>query len=150
MSIRSLSFAAVCACLSTMAPAAAPASQTIDPARLSETTRVLASDPFQGRAPGTPGEQKTIAYLIERFKEAGLSPAGDGGAWTQAVPLVHTRLGTGTMSVDFSGTTVPLAQKQQVYVNTVRPVDRVSIAKAPLVFPVKASRIGIAFCCVER
>jgi Zn-dependent M28 family amino/carboxypeptidase len=101
---------------------------------MSETTRVLASEPFQGRAPGTPGEQKTIAYLIDRFKEAGLSPAGDDGGWTQRVPLVHTRLGAGSMAIDLRGASLPLAQKQQIYVNTVRPVDRVSIDKAPLVF----------------
>jgi Zn-dependent M28 family amino/carboxypeptidase len=119
-----------------LAPAlgAAPPAGTLDPARLSETTRVLASDAFEGRSPGTPGEQKTIAYIIDSFKQAGLSPAGEDGGWTQRVPLVHTRAGDGKLAFSVGGAEVPLHQKQQIYVNTVRPVDRVSIAKAPLVF----------------
>ena len=39
----------------------------VDPARLSETAKVLASDAFEGRAPGTPGEANTGAWLIDRF-----------------------------------------------------------------------------------
>ena len=48
--------------------------------RMSDVTRTLASDAFQGRAPGTPGEDKTIPYLIEQFKAAGLEPAGEQAA----------------------------------------------------------------------
>lgn len=48
----------------------------------------LSSDEFEGRAPGTPGEEKTVAYLIEQFEKAGLKP-GNGGSWTQKVPLVE-------------------------------------------------------------
>jgi hypothetical protein len=65
MSIKSLAVLAVC--LSAAACTAATPSSNVDPARLSETTRVLASEPFQGRAPGTPGEKKTIEYLVGRF-----------------------------------------------------------------------------------
>ena len=60
--------------------------------RMSDITRVLASDEFQGRAPGTPGEDKTIPYLIAQFKAAGLEPAGENGGWTQEVPMIHTQL----------------------------------------------------------
>ena len=47
--------------------AAQPSSPTgqVNTARMSEITRVLASDEFQGRSPGTPGEDKTIPYLID-------------------------------------------------------------------------------------
>jgi hypothetical protein len=48
--------------------ALAAGSGPIDPQRLSEIVQTLASDAFEGRAPGSPGEDKTIAYLIERFK----------------------------------------------------------------------------------
>lgn len=48
----------------------------------------LASDEFEGRAPGTPGEAKTVAYLIEEFRQAGLAP-GNHGSWVQKVPLVE-------------------------------------------------------------
>ena len=61
--------------------AAAPATAApnpIEPAEMSATVKVLASDAFQGRAPGTPGEAKTVAYLITRFKALGLKPGGPG------------------------------------------------------------------------
>ena len=57
-------------------------------ANMKEVTRVLSSDAFEGRAPGTEGEEKTVAYLIERFKAAGLKP-GNKGSWVQDVPLVE-------------------------------------------------------------
>lgn len=48
---------------------------------------VIASDEFQGRAPATEGEQKTITYLAEQFEKAGLKPASNG-SFFQEVPLV--------------------------------------------------------------
>jgi len=50
-------------------------------------TEQLSSDAFEGRAPGTPGEEKTLALLTSKFEEAGLSP-GNGDSWFQDVPLV--------------------------------------------------------------
>ena len=75
-----------------LAAAAAPPAPHVDMQRMTEITRTLASDAFQGRAPGTPGENRTIPYLIEQFKAAGLEPAGENGGWTQEVPLIHTQL----------------------------------------------------------
>jgi len=64
---------------------------TFDPQRLSRDVKVLSSDAFEGRGPNTAGETKTVDYLIEQFKAAGLTPGGDlsGGkrSWTQDVPL---------------------------------------------------------------
>ncbi|TAD82725.1 MAG: M28 family peptidase, partial [Sphingomonadales bacterium] len=57
-------------------------------ATMKDVTRILASDAFEGRMPGTPGEEKTIALMIERFKAAGLQP-GNGASWLQEVPLVE-------------------------------------------------------------
>ncbi len=48
----------------------------------------LAHDSMEGRAPGTPGEEKTVAYLVSAFQAAGLQPGNPDGSWTQAVPLV--------------------------------------------------------------
>src|SRR6476661_10333893 len=91
--------AAVLAGLASLfATAAAPPPPHVDQQRMSEMTRTLASDAFQGRAPGTPGEDRTIPYLIEQFKAAGLEPAGEHGGWTQEVPMIHTRL-TGPIAI---------------------------------------------------
>ena len=57
-------------------------------ATMVEMTRTLSSDAFEGRMPGTAGEEKTVAYLIEKFQAAGLQP-GNGESWVQEVPLVE-------------------------------------------------------------
>ena len=114
---------------------ATPPQRHVDMQRMSEVTRVLASDAFQGRAPGTPGEDKTIPYVIEQFKAAGLEPAGEKGGWTQEVPLIHTQLKAPIdVSVTQAGQTLPLNFPDDIYLGTTRPVDRVSIANAPMVF----------------
>ena len=107
----------------------------VDTQRMGDITRVLASDEFQGRAPGTPGEEKTIPYLIEQFKAAGLEPAGEKGGWTQTVPMIHTQLKAPVnVSVSQGGQVVPLRFPDDVYLGTVRPVDQVRIDNAPMVF----------------
>src|SRR3954468_18579489 len=109
--------------------AAAPPATHVDMQRMSNISRVLASDEFQGRAPGTPGEERTIPYLIEQFKAAGLEPAGENGAWTQAVPMIRTQLNAPVnVSVSQTGQAVPLRFPDDIYLGTVRAVDRASIA----------------------
>ncbi len=49
---------------------------------------VLSSDDFGGRAPGSPGEEKTVAYLTEAFRSYGLRPGNPDGTYLQQVPLV--------------------------------------------------------------
>ena len=123
---------------SALAPAmAAPraGSGPISPQRLSAAVKTMASDRFQGRAPGTPGEAVTVDYIVERFKALGLKPAGENGGWTQAVPLVKTQVEPGsTVSVSVAGASRPLELLQDVYVSTVRVQDRVEVKAAPLVF----------------
>jgi len=42
---------------------------------------ILASDDFEGRAPGTEGERKTLDYLRNAWSKAGVKPgAADGSA----------------------------------------------------------------------
>jgi hypothetical protein len=111
----------------------APA-QHVSMDRMNAITRVLASDAFLGRAPGTAGEAKTIPYLIEQFKAAGLEPGGENGSWTQDVPMIHTQLQTPKITVRQAGQTVSLGDPEDIYVGTVRPVEQVEIDKAPMVF----------------
>ncbi len=125
---RFLGTALAIAATATAAPALAQ--QTVSPERLSADVKTLASDAFEGRAPGTPGETKTIDWLVAQFKAMKLAPGGPDGSWTQAVPLVHTRMGTGTVTAGAQ----TLTQSRDVYLSTVRGVDRVAIANAPMVF----------------
>jgi len=56
--------------------------------RLVEHIKTLSSDEFGGRAPGSEGEEKTVAYLTEKFREIGLTPGNPDGTYVQNVPLV--------------------------------------------------------------
>lgn len=119
-----------------LAFAATPAAaQTISAERLSDITRELASDPYVGRAPGGPGEQKTIDFIVREFQALGLEPAGDQGGWTQAVPLwrFQTQPG-GTYTLTAGGVSRPLQTQTDLRVETQRPVERIAIRSAPLVF----------------
>ena len=86
---------ALVACSETPESRTAEQQSRIDAQNLSEIVKTLASDEFQGRAPGGPGEEKTVSYLIEQFSSLGLKPGGENGGWTQAVPLIHTQLESG-------------------------------------------------------
>src|SRR4028118_335668 len=99
-------------------PAERAAGPKIDPIRMSNMVRTLASDEFEGRAPGTAGEAKTIAYIAEQFRLAGLEPAGENGGWVQRVPLVRTQLAQGgRVTVAAQGGTLPLRVPQDVYLS---------------------------------
>jgi len=121
--------------LATAAPAFAQTAPAIDSANLTDTVRTLASDQFQGRAPGTVGEERTIGYLIGRLQALGLEPAGPNGGWTQPVPLLHTRLGTPTtLAFDRGGTVTPLRLGTDIYVSSQQSKDVAAIAGAPMIF----------------
>jgi hypothetical protein len=112
-------------------PAALPpttATDQISAERMSEVTRVLASDDFQGRSMGGPGEEKTITYLIQQFHMAGLEPGGENGSWTQSVPMIRTKLQSPSVSIIQAGVTRPLKVPDDVYLSTVRDTTRASIA----------------------
>src|SRR5215470_11578672 len=50
--------------------------------------KTLASDEFEGRAPGTKGEELTVNYLTDQFKRLGLKPGNPNGEYVQKVSLV--------------------------------------------------------------
>ena len=116
------------------APVAAATASAISTQRMSEITRVLASDEFQGRSMGTVGEERTVAYLIEQFKAAGLEPGGENGGWTQTVPLIRTKLQTPQLSLRQGTITTPLSFPGDVYLSTTRDTQAARIDGAPLVF----------------
>src|SRR5437763_13634547 len=59
----------------------------ITPADLLKHIKVLASDEFEGRAPGSKGEELSVKYISEQFKALGLKPGNPNGTYTQEVPL---------------------------------------------------------------
>jgi hypothetical protein len=115
---------------------ASPASYApVDPQRLSDWTRQLGSDEMQGRAPGTEGEMRAVAWLIAQFRALGLQPGGANGGWTQTVPLIRTQVpAQADFRVASHGETLTLHSPADIYVNTVRDTPAVAIENAPLVF----------------
>jgi len=70
--------------------------------------KVLASDEFEGRGPGTLGEDKTVAYLTEQFRRAGLKPGNPDGTFVQDVPLVGFQAKATSGTLRFAGSTIGL------------------------------------------
>ncbi|WP_447938554.1 M28 family metallopeptidase [Pseudoxanthomonas mexicana] len=107
----------------------------INPDHLSRHVRVLASDEFEGRAPATRGEERTVAYVVEELKKAGVQSGGERGTWTQDVPLVRAQVeGAVTASLRIGGETQVLANGEDVVLQSLSPVDRIALTDAPLVF----------------
>ena len=65
----------------------APSGPALDERAFRGHVQTLSSDPFEGRAPASLGEQRTVRYLVDGFTSLGLRP-GNGLSWTQDVPLV--------------------------------------------------------------
>ncbi|HEX4666228.1 MAG TPA: M20/M25/M40 family metallo-hydrolase [Chthoniobacterales bacterium] len=63
------------------------AENAIDQDGLLEHIRVLGSDKFEGRAPGSKGEEESANYITAQFKKLGLKPGNPNGTYTQEVPL---------------------------------------------------------------
>jgi hypothetical protein len=64
-----------------------PALEAITPDGLLAHIKVLASDEFEGRAPGTKGEELSVNYITDQFKKIGLKPGNPDGSYRQEVPL---------------------------------------------------------------
>ncbi len=91
MRIAALALFSVFLACTTDRPASTPpplASDGITREAILEPIRVLASDAFEGRAPGTQGEERTVRYLTERFTALGLRPGNPDGTFVQRVPMI--------------------------------------------------------------
>jgi Zn-dependent M28 family amino/carboxypeptidase len=109
--------------------------QQIDPARLSETVRILAGDDFEGRAPTTAGEEKSVTWIAGQFAALGLEPAGENGTFFQTVPLNRfVQDGAAVITARAEGETITLQRTTEIIANSHRPQERVTIADAPVVF----------------
>jgi len=126
--------------LAGLSSSTAIAAVTVDPARLSQHVKTLSSDAFEGRGPATPGEQKTVAYIVEQMKAAGLQPGGDlrdgNRAWTQDVPLAQFDIsGPVDVSATAKGQRRPLTQGKDIAIRAAATnIDRVQFSDVPVVF----------------
>ena len=123
-----------------LAGTALAAETPVDAAAVLQHVKVLSSDAFEGRGPATAGETRTVAYLVEQMKAAGLQPAGDlkdgARAWTQDVPLARFAIrGPVSASVSAGGRAQALPQGEEIALRATQTgVDRLTVSNAPVVF----------------
>ena len=120
----------------TIPPAAQEEAKSIDPERLRLYDKTLASDAFEGRAPGQPGGEKAARFIADAFKAAGLEPAGDNGSYFQRVPLVGVKTDAAATKFSFvpkDGSPTDLAFGADYVVNNQLHTEVANI-DAPIVF----------------
>ena len=121
------------------APAAPTAStHTFSPdiaaADFGELVKTLASDEFEGRGPGTPGEEKSVEYIKAQFERIGLKP-GNGDSYFQVVPMTETTADEATsLKLDVNGKPRELKFGSDMVVGTRSGKPEVSIKDSELVF----------------
>lgn len=95
--------------------------------------KVLASDQFEGRGPGTKGEDLTVKYLTDQFKALGLKPGNPSGSFVQNVPLAgFTSRATGT--IDVGRNSLPLRLFDDAVLVSRRFTSDVKVTSSDLVF----------------
>jgi Zn-dependent M28 family amino/carboxypeptidase len=106
----------------------------IDAGDFVEHVKVLASDDFEGRGPGTPGEDKSVEYIKAQMQRIGLKPGNDG-QWFQTVPMVETTAAPDTsftLTVDGKPRTLKMGDDMVIGTTTGKP--EINIKDSPLVF----------------
>ncbi len=125
---------ALAVCMLAASVAAAAEVKPFDPARMSAHVKTLASDPFDGRAPATQGERRTVAYIVEQFKKAGLSPGGENGGWTQPVDLWKIETDRPKLRIDAGSDSFEMTNGGDIALGAHAPLTDVSLKDAPMVF----------------
>jgi Zn-dependent M28 family amino/carboxypeptidase len=104
--VASLAFSA-CDRGATDRSAIAPALETITSDGMMAHIRTLSSDAFEGRAPGTAGEDSTVNYLTTQFRTLGLAPGNPDGSYVQNAELIGFTA-TPSASFRFGRESIPL------------------------------------------
>jgi len=113
-------------------------------ATLHEHVEVLASDEYEGRAPATPGEEKTINYLQEKFAAAGVGP-GNGDSYFQSVAV--TKLTTASDAILYlqgSDYEASFNYGEEMMVGTQQQIPYVTVQGSDVVF------VGYGIVAPER
>ncbi|HXV39703.1 MAG TPA: M28 family metallopeptidase [Steroidobacteraceae bacterium] len=109
------------------------AAAAVDEASYRSYIEGLSADELEGRAPGTPGEQRTVEYLEKELLDLGLQPAA-GGNFRQDVPLVEITASGHHLSFHKGGGGMTLAHGDDMVIGTRRVQPESSIAGSEVVF----------------
>ncbi len=133
---RALILTALVCCLPSPSLNAQPARgmPAISIDTLKSVTETLSSDAYEGRAPGTAGEEKSIALIAQKMAAAGLKP-GNKGSWFQDVPIVEITADP-AMKLSITGATAPInfAYKTDFVAGSYRQAEQVEIKDSEMVF----------------
>jgi Zn-dependent M28 family amino/carboxypeptidase len=107
----------------------------IDQNAILDRIKVLASDEYEGRAPGTKGEDLTVRYLVDESKKLGFQPGNPDGTYVQKVPLVGiTGAETQPLTIAKGPQKRTFKWRDEVVAFTKRVTDTVAIADSDIVF----------------
>lgn len=95
-----------------------------------ENVKVLSSDDFTGREPATEGGKKTIDFITEHFKKAGLKP-GNGDSYLQQVPLISIEPDA---NMELTLGDAKLKYFDEFVAGTTKPVEKITLKDSELVF----------------
>ena len=101
------------------------------PGNLLRHIRELSSDAYEGRLPGTPGEDKSVAYVLSQIKAIGLQPGTPTGGFVQKVPL-HGIRSRGTITITASGRNIPMSPAQDFVLWSSVPEERIDVRDSDL------------------
>ncbi|MCH7807053.1 MAG: M28 family peptidase [Proteobacteria bacterium] len=115
-------------------PEVVSGTNTINAADLANHIETLSSDEFEGRAPSSPGEEKTVAYIAEYFNAYGLRP-GNGESYFQEVPLVDiTASADQQLVITGPDVSINLRYADDYVAGTRRVVDRIDVVMSEMIF----------------
>ena len=121
-------------------PLAAASMGPFSPQRLAEIDKTISADDYEGRGVNTPAETKTVNFIIDQFRSAGLQPGGDlvngKRKWTQDVPLLQSELtGDPLVTVQTPAGSLRLTQSNEIAVRSPQNgQSQIRIENAPLLF----------------
>jgi Zn-dependent M28 family amino/carboxypeptidase len=123
----------ICSCSQNQQTNLQPALDTIKADSLLGEIKTLSSDDYEGRKPGSAGEQKTIAYMQQQFRQMGLKPGNPDGTYLQNVPLAGV---TSKSHADIAvkGRKLALADKKDYIALSSRYAPEVEVKASDVVF----------------
>lgn len=107
--------------------------QSITEKDLANDINILASDEFEGRKPGTNGEDSTVAYLEKRFREIGLAPGNPNGSYIQYVPLLGV-ISQSVASISIGGQKFKLRTPEDFVARALMNQDHITVSESEMVF----------------
>ncbi len=106
----------------------------VDIAQVLAHTKILSSDEFGGRGPGTKGEELTVTYLVDQFRKLGLKPGNTDGTYIQKVPLVGITPKPAPLVFKKGSSQIELKWKDDVVAWTKHVADTATLDNSELVF----------------